>query len=84
MSTGTIRAGCGVKRGDRIHSEAGLSRGVKRGMCGVKRHESRLSRGEKRQTQLVGINYLATKAALNPTVDQPDTGSVGSRMLGMR
>jgi hypothetical protein len=75
---------CGVKRGASIHRSCKLSRGEKRAFCGVKQHESGLSRGEKRQTQLIGINYLATSAALNPTVDRLDTTSVGSRLLGMR
>jgi hypothetical protein len=50
-----IRWGCGVKRGGVLHTLTGISRGVKRTKCGVNRRESDLSRGVKRQTQLIEI-----------------------------
>jgi hypothetical protein len=41
-----------------MHSLPESSRGEKRGFCGVKQRDSRLSRGEKRILLLVRINYL--------------------------
>ena len=42
------------------HSPVELSRGEKRGFCGVKPRDSGLSRGEKRILLLVRLNYLPT------------------------
>jgi hypothetical protein len=77
-----IRTRCGVKRGGDVHRASGISRGVKRGICGVNRRDSGLSRGVKRQTQLVRINYLATRAALNPTLDLARANTAGLAALG--